>query len=103
MLIRICGANHDLFSHTRVPRRRLSMDTIVKKQKNINLLEGESSRKKKMGIGLKKEVTLRSKFLTHFIKGKISLTPMEAILIIPRKLKYLEGFVNLARRQKIEE
>jgi hypothetical protein len=81
-LDRICGANHDLFSHTRAPRRRLPMDIIVREEENINLLEGKSSRKKKMGIALEKEVTLKSKILIHFIKGKISLTPMEVILII---------------------
>jgi hypothetical protein len=56
-----------------------------------------------MGIGLEKEVTLRSKILTHFIKGKMSLKSMEAILIIPKELEYLEGFIKLARRQKNEE
>jgi hypothetical protein len=99
---RIYGANHDLFSHTRVPRRRLLMDTIARKQENTNLLEGESSKRKKMGIRLEKEATLRSKILTHFVKGKISLTPMEEILIIPRELEYLEG-VKLAMSQKNEE
>ncbi len=58
------------------------MDIIVREEENINLLEGKSSRKKKMGIALEKEVTLKSKILIHFIKGKISLTPMEVILII---------------------
>jgi hypothetical protein len=35
-----------------------------------------------VGIDLEKESTIRSKILTHFIKGKISLTPMETILTI---------------------
>jgi len=46
------------------------------------------------------ETTMKSKILSHFIKGKITLTPMENILIIPRKLEYLEGSVKLARRRK---
>ncbi len=56
-----------------------------------------------MGIGLEKEVVVRSKILTHIIKGKISFTPMETILTLPRELKYLERLVKLARRQKDEE
>ncbi len=43
---------------------------------------------------------IKSKILSHFIKGKFSLTPMETILIIPRKLEYLVGLVKLARRKK---
>jgi hypothetical protein len=33
---------------------------------------------------------VKSKILSHFIKGKISLTPMETILIILGELEYLE-------------
>jgi len=102
-LDKICGASHDLFSHTKAPRRKLLMGTIAREEENTNLLEGKSSRKKKMRIGLEKEVTLRSKILIHFIKGKISLTLVEVILIIPRELEYLEGFVKLARRHKNED
>jgi hypothetical protein len=43
---------------------------------------------------------MKFKILSHFIKGKISLTPMETILIIPRELGYLEGLVKLTRRIK---
>jgi hypothetical protein len=49
-------------------------------------------------IGLEKDVAVRSKTLTYFIKGKISLTPMETILTIPGELEYLEGLIKLARR-----
>jgi hypothetical protein len=35
---------------------------------------------------------MRSTILTHFIKGKISLSPMETILTIPWKLESLESF-----------
>jgi hypothetical protein len=35
-----------------------------------------------VGIGLEREVAIKSKILTHFIKSKIYLTPMETILII---------------------
>jgi hypothetical protein len=43
---------------------------------------------------------MRSKILSHFVRGKISLTPMETILVIPRELEYLEGLVKLAKRRK---
>jgi hypothetical protein len=33
---------------------------------------------------MKIQATMKSKMLSHFIKGKISLTTMETILIIPR-------------------
>ncbi len=46
------------------------------------------------------ESTIKSKILSHFIKGNSSLTPMETFLIIPKELEYLEGLVKLARRKK---
>jgi hypothetical protein len=46
------------------------------------------------------KATIKSKILSHFIKWKIFLTPMETILIIRRKLKYFEGLVKLAKRKK---
>ncbi len=33
---------------------------------------------------------IRSKILLNFIRGKISLTPMETILIVSRELEYFE-------------
>jgi hypothetical protein len=56
-----------------------------------------------VGIGLEKESIVKSKIMTHFIKSKISLTPMETILAILGKLEYLERLVKLARRRKNEE
>jgi len=38
---------------------------------------------------------VRSKILNHFIKGKISLSPMETILAILRELESLESLVKL--------
>jgi len=49
------------------------------------------------------KVAMKFKIISHFIKGKIFLTPMETILTIPRKLEYLEGLVKLARRKKDAE
>jgi hypothetical protein len=43
---------------------------------------------------------MKSKILSHFIKGKFSLTHVKTIIIIPRELEYLEGLVKLARRRK---
>jgi predicted aspartyl protease len=46
------------------------------------------------------KATMKSETLSHFIKGKIALIPMETILIILAELEYLEGLVKLARRRK---
>jgi hypothetical protein len=53
-----------------------------------------------VNIGTK--ASIKSMILSHFIKGKISLNPMEIILIIPRDLEYLESLVKLARRKDVE-
>ncbi len=62
--------------------------------------EGLVEEHMEINIGIK--APIKSKILSHFIKGKISLTPMETILIIPRELEYLEGLANLARKKDIE-
>ncbi len=90
------------FFPTFTPRRRLPLEPIAKEHEGVNVLEGDLAWRKDVGIGLEKDV-IRSKILTHLIKGKIFLTPMETILTIPRELEYLEGLVKLARRQKNEE
>jgi hypothetical protein len=41
----------------------------------------------------------RSKNFTHFIKNKISLSPMETILSIPSELEYLESLMKLVRKK----
>jgi predicted aspartyl protease len=46
------------------------------------------------------DTSIRSKILAHFIKGKVSLSPMETILMIPGELKHLESLVKLARRKR---
>jgi len=43
---------------------------------------------------------VRSKKISHFIKGKISLSPMETILMILGELKHLESLVRLAKRKR---
>ncbi len=52
------------------------------------------------GARVSRETTIKSKILSHFIKGKISLSPMETILMIPGELEHLESLVKLARRKK---
>jgi len=55
------------------------------------------------GTGVGRETTFKSKILSHFIKGKISFSPMETVLMIPGKLEHLESLVKLARRKKDAE
>ncbi len=83
---RICGKNHDLFLHTKVPRQRIPMQTFIGENGGVDVLGRNSSQRKDVGIGLEKEVVVRFKILTNIIKGKISFTPMETILTIPREL-----------------
>jgi predicted aspartyl protease len=92
-LNKLCG-NENIFSYTRVPRRRMPVEValggIVPSSEAII---GE-------GIGVNRETSVRSKILSHFIKGKISLSPMETVLMIPGELEHLESLVKLARRKK---
>ncbi|CAK9192263.1 unnamed protein product [Sphagnum troendelagicum] len=53
--------------------------------------------------GVNQEESVRSKILSHFIKGKISLTPMETVMIIPGELEQLESLVKVARKKKDAE
>ncbi len=76
-LDRICGKNQDLFSHTKIQRHRVLVDTMVRGQEEAN--EKDLAQRKDVNIGLEKDAIIKSKILTHFIKGKISLTPMETI------------------------
>jgi len=55
------------------------------------------------GTGEIREATVKSKILSHFIKGKISLSPMDTILMILGELEHLESLVKLARRRKDSE
>ncbi len=55
------------------------------------------------GLGADRDAVVRSKILSHFIKGKISLSPMETILMIPGELEHLESLVKLARRRRDSE
>ncbi len=91
---KLCG-NENLFSYTRVPRRTL-VDVSPGGVAPIPEVErGE--------VGANGDTYVRSKILSHFIKGKIPLSPMETILMIPGELEHLENLVKLARRKRDSE
>ncbi len=94
-LNRLCG-NENAFSYTRVPRRRTLVDVTPRGITPVPEAERE-------GTGMNKEVPVKSKILSHFIKGKISLSPMETVIMIPGELEHLESLVKLARRKRDSE
>jgi hypothetical protein len=88
----LCG-NENVFSYTRIPRRRLPVElppTGVVPPTEV----AEDS------VVMNRENSIKSKILSHFIKGKISLTPMETMMMIPGELEQLENLVKVARRKK---
>jgi hypothetical protein len=94
-LNKLCG-NESLFSYTRVPRRRTLVEVAPERAGPILKVIREE-------IGAGRDTSVRSKILSHFIKGKISLSPMETILMIPGELENLESLVKLARRKRDSE
>jgi hypothetical protein len=48
------------------------------------------------GGAVNRENSIRSKILAHFVKGKVSLTPMETVMMIPGELEQLENLVKVA-------
>ncbi len=94
-LNKLCG-NENLFSYTRVPRRRNPIDVAPGGVVPTPEAVGE-------GVGTSRDTLIRSKILSHFIKGKISLSPMETILMIPGELEHLESLVKLAKRKRDSE
>jgi len=91
-LNKLCG-NENLFSYTRVPKRRIPIDVAPGGAVPTPEAVGD-------GVGASRDTSVRSKILAHFIKGKISLSPMETILMIPRELEHLESLVKLVRRKR---
>ncbi len=94
-LNKLCG-NENVFSYTRVPRRRTPVDMAPRGVAPVPEAERE-------GAGMSRDVSVKSKILSHFIKGKISLSPMETILMIPGELEHLESLVKLTRRKRDSE
>jgi len=90
-LNKLCG-NENLFSYTRVPRRRTPVDAVPGRIAPIPEVERES-----------RDTSVRSKILSHFIKGKIPLSPMETILMIPGELEHFESLVKFARKKRDSE
>jgi predicted aspartyl protease len=91
-LDKLCG-NENLFSYTQVHRRRMPVEVALAGTVPSPEAAGEGTR---MG----RETSVRSKILSHFVKGKISITPMETVLMIPGELEHLESLVKLAKRKK---
>jgi len=77
-----------------VPRRRTPIEVTPERAGPIPKTAGE-------GAGW--DTSVRSKILSHVVKGKISLSPMETILMIPGELEHLESLVKLARRKRDSE
>jgi hypothetical protein len=92
---KLCG-NDNFFSYIRVLRRRIPVNVALGRVVLTPKVAGE-------GVGVNWDTSVRSKILSHFIKGKISLSPMETIFIIPGELEHLEILVRLARRKKDSE
>jgi len=91
-LDKLCG-NESLFSYTRVPRRRTPVNVAPGGVAPIPEVERE-------GVGANRDASMRSKILSHFIKGKIPLSPMESIFMILGELEHLDSLVKLARRKR---
>jgi len=94
-LNRFCE-NENVFSYTRIPRQRQPVELTP-------VGAGPSAEVAEDGTVTNQEHSVKSKILSHFIKGKISLTPMETVMMIPGELKQLENLVKVARRKKDAE
>ncbi len=79
-----------------MPRRRTPVDVTPGGIAPVPEAERE-------GAGMSRDVSVKSKILSHFIKGKISLSPMETVLMIPGELEHLDSLVKLVRRRRDSE
>jgi len=77
-LNKLCG-NENILSYTQVPRRRMHVEVAPAGTEPSLEVARE-------GIRMNWENSVRSKILSHFTKGKVSLTPMETVLMIPGEL-----------------
>ncbi len=85
--------NENIFSYTQVPRRIMHVEVVLGGATS----SPEATRK---GTGVNQKTLVKFKKNSHFIKGKISLSPMEIILMILGELEHLRSLVRLARRKK---
>ncbi len=63
-LNKLCGAKHDVFIGAKIPRKKLHMEVVEGKA----IEECDAGR-----INLVRSFFVRSKFLTHFIRGFLCL------------------------------
>ncbi len=91
-LNKLCGSEN-LFSYTRVPRRRMPVEVAPAGT-------GPPPEASVEGARVNREEYLKSKILSHFIKRKISLTPMETVMMISGELEHLESLVKVARKKR---
>ncbi len=86
-LNKLCG-NENLFFYTLVPRRRMPIGVTPRGVVLTPKVAGD-------GASVNSDTSIRSKIFAHFIKGKISHSPRETILMIPGELEHLENLVRL--------
>jgi hypothetical protein len=84
------------FLGIRVPKKKLPIILSFAKERIEDMTNEDNKETSNVGV----DVIVRSMIFFHFIKGKITLTPMEIILIISNELEHLECFIKLARRWK---
>jgi hypothetical protein len=75
---------------------KLGLRQSIFKAKGEKVPKGENRESEHLGA----YGNIKFNILSHFVKGKTFLTPMETIFIIPRELEYLEVLVKLARKKK---
>jgi hypothetical protein len=96
----LCGVKNNVFLRTIILRRyNIVVSPEIDKNEEEPIEDGVGAQWR---IG---EITniAKSKVFTHFLKGKISFTFWETILIILVELECLEGLVKLAKRCKDEK
>jgi hypothetical protein len=79
-----------------MPKHKMPIQASISKAKVEKVLKGENREFGHLGA----YGNIKFNILSHFVKGKTFLTPMETIFIIPRELEYLEVLVKLARKKK---
>jgi len=94
-LNKLCGSEN-LFSYIRVPRRRMPVEVTP----TASGLTADATIER---AGANREESVKSKILSHFVKGKVSLTPMETVMMIPGELEHMENLLKVARRKKDAE
>jgi len=94
-LNKLCGSEN-LFSYIRVPRRRMPVEVTP----TASRLTADATIER---AGANREESVKSKILSHFVKGKVSLTPMETMMMIPGELEHMENLLKVARRKKDTE